>query len=254
MTPAVISSSSSSVIAGVVAQPGAEAVDRVAPRPLLEHLPRHVRRVVVHGVALHPERQRLDQRRAAALARLLDRALRLAVDGEHVGAVDDDALEPVAGGAVGEVLDRVPEVGRRRVRPLVVVDHEHDRQPAHAGEVHALVRVAAGGGALAAPGDRDAALLADPEREPHADRDGEHRRQVAHHRVQPEPGVADVDVPVAAVGRAVGAAHVLREDPPRLDAARDVHAHVALQRAADVVGRPSRVATPTADASLPRPV
>ena len=32
-----------------------------------------------------------------------------------------------------------------------------------------------------------------------------------------------------------GAPHVLREDPPGLDAARDVHAHVAVQRRADVL-------------------
>ena len=98
------------------------------------------------------------------------------------------------------------------------------------------MRVAAGGSALAAPGDRDAALLADPEGEAHADGDREHRRQMADHRVQPEARVADVDVPVATLRRPVGATHVLREDAPRLDAARDVHAHVALQRAADVVG------------------
>ena len=49
------------------------------------------------------------------------------------------------------------------------------------------------------------------------------------------------------------AAHVLREDPPRLDAARDVDAHVAVERRADVVG-PIAVATPTDAASLPRPV
>ena len=89
---------------GVVAQPGAEALDRVALRPLLEHLLGDVGRVVVHRVALHAEAQALDQRRAAALARLLDRALGLAVDGEHVGSVHDDALEPVGRGAVGEVL------------------------------------------------------------------------------------------------------------------------------------------------------
>ena len=59
--------------------------------------------------------------------------------------------------------------------------------------------------------------------------------QVADHRVEPEPGVAHVDVPVAPLRRAVGAAHVLREDAPGLDAARDVDAHVALQRRADVV-------------------
>ena len=132
--------------------------------------------------------------RAFSIARL-----RLAVDGEDVGAVDDDALEPVGGGAVGEMLDRVLEIGRRRVRPLVVVDHEDDRQPAHAGEVHALVRVAARRCAFAAPGDRDPLLLADPEGEPHADGDREHRRQVADHRVQPEIDVAEVHVAVAAV-------------------------------------------------------
>ena len=58
---------------------------------------------------------------------------------------------------------------------------------------------------------------------------------MADHRMEPEPGIADVDVAVAPVGGAVGASHVLREDAPRLDAAGDVDAHVALQRAADVV-------------------
>ena len=178
---------------------------------------------------------RLDQRRATALARLLDRALGLAVHGEHVGAVDDDAVEPVGGSTVGEMLDRVLEVARRRVRPLVVVDHEHDGEPAHAGEVHPLVGVAAGGGALAAPGDRDTPLLADAEGERHADSHGQHRRQVADHGVQPQAGVAEVDVAVAAARRAVRATHVLGEDAPRLDAARDVDAHVALQWGTDVV-------------------
>ena len=36
--------------------------------------------------------------------------------------------------------------------------------------------------------------------------------------------------------RPVDAAHVLGEDPPGLDAARDVDAHVAVERRADVVG------------------
>ena len=90
--------------------------------------------------------------------------------------------------------------------------------------------------ALAEPGDRDALLLADAERERAADRDRQHRRQVADHRDQAEARVGHVHVAVAAVRRPVGAAHVLREDPPRLDAARDVDAHVAVQRRADVVG------------------
>ena len=58
------------------------------------------------GVALHAQRLALDQRRPAAVARLLDRALRLAVDGEHVGAVDDDARR-----------SRTRPRGRRGARP-----------------------------------------------------------------------------------------------------------------------------------------
>ena len=190
----------------------------------------------MHGVALHAERLVLDQRRAASVAGLLDRALRLAVDREHVGAVDDDTFESVGGGAVGEVLDRVLEVRRCRVGPLVVVADEHDGQLPHACEVHALVRVAARHRSLARPGDRDALLLADAKGERAADRDRQHRRQVADHRDQAEVHVGHVDVAVLAARRPVGAAHVLREDAPRLDAARDVDAHVAVERRADVVG------------------
>ena len=232
-------SSSSSVNSAFVAQPVAEALDRVALRPLLEHLLRHVERVVVDGVALHPQRHGLDERRAAALACLLDRALRLAVDGEHVGPVDDDAVEAVRLRAVGDLLDRVLEVGRRGVRPLVVVADEDHGQPAHAGEVHRLVAVAARGGALAEPADGDALLLPDAEGERAADRHREHRRQVADHGDEAEVRVGHVDVAVLAAGRAARAAHVLREDPPGLDASRDVHAHVAVERRADVL-RPHR--------------
>ena len=125
---------------------------------------------------------------------------------------------------------------RRRVRPLVVVADEHDRQPPDAGEVHRLVAVAARGGALAEPADGDAPLFADAEGERTADRHRQHRGQVADHRDHPEVHVGHVDVPVLARGRAARAPHVLREDPPRLDAAGDVDAHVAVERRADVVG------------------
>ncbi len=190
----------------------------------------------MHRMTLHAQRHRLDQRRAATLAGLLDRPLRLPVHGEHVGSVDDDAVEAVGSGAIGEMLDGVLEVARGGVRPLVVVDHEDDRQPADAGEVHALVRVATGRRSLAAPGDRDALLLADAKREGHAHGNGQHRGQVADHGVQPHARVGEVDVAVAPSGRPVGAAHVLREHTPRLDATRDVDSHVALQRCADVGG------------------
>ena len=102
---------------GVLAEPVAETLDGVALRPLLEELLRDVERVVVDGVTLHAERHRLDQRRAAAAARLLDCPLGLAINGEHVGAVDDHALEPVGLRSVGQRLARVLEVSRGRVRP-----------------------------------------------------------------------------------------------------------------------------------------
>ena len=191
------------------------------------------------GVALHPQREALEQRRAAAGARLVDGALRLAVDGEDVGAVDDDSLEAVRLGAVGDVLGGELEVGRGRVRELVVVADEDDRQLARAGEGHRLVGVAARRGSLAEPADGDARLVADPKGERAAGGDREHRGQVADHRDHPELRVGHVDVAVATVRRAVLAAHVLREDPPRLDAAHDVDAHVAVQRRPDVL-RPHR--------------
>ena len=156
---------------GVPAKPVAVALDRVLLRPLLEHVLRDVERVVVHRMPLHAEREALDQGRSAAGASLLDRALRLAVHGEDVGAVDDDALEAVGGGAIGDVLDRVAEVRRRRIRPLVVVADVHDRQAPDAREVHALVRVASRGRAFAEPADGDALVAADPECERHSRRD-----------------------------------------------------------------------------------
>ena len=190
----------------------------------------------MHRVALHAERHRLDQRRAAALARVLDRPLRLAVDGEHVGAVDDDALEAVRGGAVGDVLDRV-------ARGSVGVEYAHwllsqtkttgsRRTPAKFMPSCASPRAAA-----PSPNQATATRRSCRIRKASAmpDGDGEHRRQVADHRVEAERRLGHVDVAVAPAGRAVLAAHVLREDPPRLDAARDVDAHVALERRADVV-------------------
>src|SRR6266498_4088791 len=80
---------------GVVAEPGAKALERVALRPLLEHLLRDVGGVVVDGVALHAKREALDQGGATALPRLLDRGLRFAVDRQDVRSVDDDAVEAV---------------------------------------------------------------------------------------------------------------------------------------------------------------
>ena len=104
---------------------------------------------------LHPpERLHLEERRARALARPLERAGDRVLDGEQVVPVHDLARHPVAGRAVGEILDRAlrPPVGRER--ELVVLADEDDRQRPGRGEVHPLVRRALAGRAVAEEGDR----------------------------------------------------------------------------------------------------
>jgi hypothetical protein len=81
----------------------------------------------VDRVALHAQSETLDEGRAASLAGLLDRSLGLAVDREHVRPVDDDAVEAVRLGAVGEVLTGVLEMRRGGIGPLVVVADEDHR-------------------------------------------------------------------------------------------------------------------------------
>ena len=71
-----------------------------------------------------------------------------------VVAVDDLARHPVAGGAVGEVLDRPLRAPVGRERELVVLADEDDRQRPRRGEVHPLVRGALPGGAVAEERDR----------------------------------------------------------------------------------------------------
>ena len=107
------------------------------------------------------------------------------------------------------------------------------------------MRVAARRGSFAEPADGDARLLPDPEGERGADRDREHRGQVADHRDHPELRVGHVDVAVPAVRRAVRAAHVLRKirhgSTPRL-CGRPCRGAAACRRRP----APIAVATPTA--------
>ena len=224
------------------------AVDRVLRAPLLDLLGRDVLHVVVRGVAVHAHRHGLDQRRALAG----ERALAGDADGlEHrlgIVAVGAHAREAVGGGALDRV-DRELLVERRRVRVLVVLEDEDHRQLLHAGPVHRLVEVTARGRAVAEPGDRAARLAAQLERHRHAGRDQHH---VGEHRDHPDAAlraVAEVHVAVAAAGDAVLAAHVLGEDPPRLDAADDVRGEVAMQDAQPVLRRPS----PTSPRRTPPP-
>ena len=146
---------------------------------------------------MHAHRHRLDQRRALAG----DRALpRLAGGVEHrlgVVAVDGHAGEPVGRGTLDRI-DRELLVQRRRVGVLVVLEHEHDRQLLHAGPVHRLVEVTAGGRAVTEPGQRAAGLAAQLEGHRHAGGDEHHVGQHRDHPDAAELAVAEVHVAVAA--------------------------------------------------------
>ena len=150
--------------------------------------------------------------------------------------------------AVGRrALDRVDRellVDRRRVRVLVVLEHEDHRQLLHAGPVHRLVEVAARRRAVAEPRDRAALLAAQLERHRHArSRSASCRGASRPSRRSPSCGRRSGR---CRRGRAVMpscAAHVLGEDAPRLDAADDVGGEVAVQDAEAVLRghRPRRL-------------
>src|SRR4051794_22161859 len=219
-----------------VAQPRLLALDRVLLAPLLDLLLGHVLHVVVRGVAVHAHRHGLEQRRAAAVERALARLARRLEHRLGVVAVDADTGEAVGLGALDRV-DRELRARRRGVGVLVVLEDEDDRQLLHTGPVHGLVEVAARCRAVAEPGDRAAALVAQLERHRHAGRDEHHVRQHRDHPDAAEPEVAEVDVAVATAGDPALAAHVLAEDAPGRDAADEVRAEVAVQDAQAVLGR-----------------
>ena len=185
------------------------------------------------AVPVHAHRLALDQRGAATGARSLAGAGGGGEDRLHVVAVDLDPREPVAGRALHRVDGELVVVGGG-VGELVVLEDEHDRQPANAGHIHGLVPDAVRGGALPEPGHRDARLVPDLEREPQPAR---HERHVGQHRDHPdaaEVAVAEVHVAVAAAGDPGGPAHHLCKDPARPDAPDQVRAEVAVEHACPV--------------------
>src|SRR5215207_10206208 len=129
------------------AKPLLVAADRIAGLPLVEHLRRHVAHVVVSPVTVHAHRLRLDQRRTATRARPL---AGLGGRGEHgldVVTVHLHSREAVAGGALDRVHRELPWI-RCRVRPLIVLEHEHQRQLPDARDIHRLVPLTIGCGAI----------------------------------------------------------------------------------------------------------
>ena len=115
-----------------------QPLDRVAERPRLGLVGRAVAGRVVGGrMALGAIGEELDQRRAAVRARALGRPLHRGIDRERVIAVDAQAGDAVADGALGE--GRALGAGdarEARDRPLVVDHREDDRRIVDRGEGH----------------------------------------------------------------------------------------------------------------------
>ena len=192
------------------------------------------RRVVGRGVRAHPVGVRLDERRAVAVPRALQRGLRDGVRRQHVVAVDADAREAEAQRALverdaGLALDRLGD------GPLVVLAEEHDRGVVGRGEDERLVDVALRGGAVAEVGEHGRVALgvagADDAVALHAHgvAGGVQRLGADDDRVEAE--VVLVGVPAALVDAAEQA-----EQPQRVDALAVRDAVLAVGREGVVLG------------------
>ena len=189
------------------AEPLLVALDRVTPLPFLVHPVGYVAHVVVGAVPVHAHGVALDQSRSGA-SRARSAAARAAPNTASTSFPSTLAREPVARRPLHRI-DRVLEIGGRRVGELVVLQHEHHREAVDAGEVERLMALAVRRRPLAEEGHRDARLP------PHLHGQGEadgHLRHVGQHRDHPdasEGAIAEVHVAVLASGHPVGPAHVV---------------------------------------------
>ena len=198
-----------------------EGLDRVLLAPLLDLLALAVDLGVGGGVAAVAVGERLEQGRAALLARLADPLGDALAHRDHVHPVD-----PLAGDAVALRLLREVGLGRvaldRGSHPVeVVLDQEEDRQLPERRQVHRLAEVAGVGGAVAehADGDRVFALVVGGEREAGGDRQVAADDPVAAHEAL--LAVEDVHRAAAAAAGPVDPAEQLRHHPLRVGAAGD---------------------------------
>ena len=215
-------------------EPRLLAVDRISRTPLLDLRLRHVLHVVMSRVPVHAHRHGLDQRRPAAVDRASTRGPGRLEHRLGIVPIDADAHDPVRVGAPHRVHSELL-VKRGGVRVLIVLEHEHHREPLHARPVQRLVEVATRAGAIAEPGQRASPLASQLERHRHA---GRHDHHVGEHRDHPDAAempVPEVDVAVAPLRRPARAAQVLREDPGGGDAADHVRGQITVQDAEPVL-------------------
>ena len=171
-----------------------------------------IEHVVVVRVSAHAHRHQFEERGTVPCARALDRPGKCRRDLVAVGAVDRDPWNAVAGRLVGEDTRRRLLVHWGRERGLIVLDGEHDREPANGAEVDRLVPLAERRAALADEGQRHAAAAVAREGEGHAGKrqraDGQRRRRGQHAARH----VAHVQI--LAVHWRPGFAHLRRQDHP----------------------------------------
>ena len=98
--------------------------------------------VVIRGVRLETIDLGLDQGRAVPAPGAIGGFPDHIVDGEKIGAIDDDPGKSITGGAIGDVVDRHLALNRDRDRIAVVLAEEDDREFVDTGEIAGLVEIA----------------------------------------------------------------------------------------------------------------
>ena len=218
----------------VAGQVDLHPLDRVLELPVLDVGREPVAGRVVGGrVRTHPVGVGLDERGALAVPGALQRRLGDGVRRQHVVAVDADAGEAEAEGALVERDPGLP-LDRLGDRPLVVLAEEHDRGVVGRGEDERLVDVALAARAVTEVGDHrrvavrvagadDAVAL-----HAHGVAGGVQGLRADHDRVERE--VAVVGVPAALVDAAEQA-----EQAQRVDVAAPGDAVLAVGREDEVL-------------------
>src|SRR5207244_5758926 len=154
--------------------------DRIPLAPMLEQRSGEgVARLalVVGRVPAHPERLGNEQRRSVALAAALGGDPGRGIRVEHVVTVERRTHDTIARRPVLEVAGEVVLVQSGAEGDLIVLDDEDRRELLNRGEVRALVCRPGLGGAIAYPGEGNARLPPDLERERDS---GGHRDHIAH--------------------------------------------------------------------------
>jgi hypothetical protein len=189
----------------------------------------------VLSVAFPSIRFRFNQNGAAARACIIDRLLRHFVTGNHVVSIDDVSGNAERGGFLSQVSNGRLHAGWCRVRVLIVFGNHDERQFLHGGEVHAFVKRAGAGAAIADVSQAGDVFLLQTRAHQNP---RHHRNHVAEVRNRPDETlvhVAEVHVQIFSARRSPGFGHVLRKDLARPNAFHKTSAEVANDRRNEIL-------------------